>query len=106
MGKWLMRKMETPLRWDAIMKEWWNVRPALENIKRSASIFYLISKWQACLVAKGSEMEAPPTLTYSSVGVCRDSVQIVLTIAALNLLKLLSCAIQNAYLTANCHKCI
>jgi hypothetical protein len=56
---------------------------------------------KARLVANGNETEAPPTMTYSSV-VSRDSVRIVFLIAALNDLKLLSCDIQNAYLTADC----
>ena len=42
-------------------------------------------------------------LTYSSV-VSRDSVQISLTIAALNDLKVLACDIQNAYLTVKCRE--
>ena len=46
-------------------------------------------------------MVTPAALTYSSV-VSRDSVRIALTIAALNDLKVLSCDIQNAYLTAKC----
>jgi hypothetical protein len=48
-------------------------------------------------------MEAPPTLTYSSV-VSRDSVHIALLVAALNDLNILSCDIQNVYLTANCRE--
>jgi hypothetical protein len=55
---------------------------------------------KARLVANGNETEAPPTLTYSSV-VSRDSIRIV---AALNDLNILSCDIQNAYLTANCRE--
>jgi hypothetical protein len=56
---------------------------------------------KARLVANGNETEAPPTLTYSSF-VSRDSVCIALLVAALNDLNILSCDIQNAYLTANC----
>ena len=49
--------------------------------------------------------EAPASLTYSSV-VSRDSVRIELTIAALNVLKVLACDIQNDLLTAKCRdKC-
>ena len=55
------------------------------------------------MVAGGHTTEAPATLTYSSV-VSRDSVCIALTIAALNDLKVLSCDIQNAYLTAKCQE--
>ena len=54
-------------------------------------------------MANGNETEAPPTMTYSSV-VSRDSVRIAFLIAALNDLKLLSCDIQNAYLTADCRE--
>jgi Reverse transcriptase (RNA-dependent DNA polymerase) len=54
-------------------------------------------------VANRNETEVPPTMTYSSV-VSRDSVCIAFLIAALNDLKLLSCNIQNAYLTADCCK--
>ena len=55
------------------------------------------------LVAGGHTTDAPATLTYSSVVSC-DSIQIALTIAALNELQVIACNIQNAYLTANCHE--
>ena len=45
--------------------------------------------------------ETPATLTYLSV-VSRDSVQIALTVAALNDLQVMSCDIQNTYLMADC----
>ena len=54
---------------------------------------------KACMVVGGHKTETPTTLTYSSV-VSRDSVRIALLIAALNDLDILSCDIQNAYLTA------
>ena len=47
--------------------------------------------------------ELPSSITYSSV-VSRDSVRIVLTIAALNDLSILACDIQNAYLSAPCRE--
>ena len=47
--------------------------------------------------------ETPASLTYSTV-VSRDSVQIILMIAALNGLEISSCDIQNAYLTALCRE--
>ena len=47
--------------------------------------------------------ETPAFLTYSSV-VSRDSVCIALTIAASNDLQVMSCGIQNAYLTADCRE--
>ncbi len=58
---------------------------------------------KARMVAGGHQTVAPAALTYSSV-VSRDSVRIALTIAALNGLKILSCDIQNAYLTAKCRE--
>ena len=51
------------------------------------------------MVAGGHMMEAPATLTYTSV-VSRESVRIALTIAALNDLQVKMADIQNAYLTA------
>ena len=42
-------------------------------------------------------------MTYSSV-VSRESVRIALTLAALNKLDVLSCDIQNAYLSAKCRE--
>ena len=47
--------------------------------------------------------ETPSTLTYSSI-VSRDSVRIILLVAALNGLNIMACDIQNAYLTADCHE--
>ena len=58
---------------------------------------------KAQLVAGGHMTETPATLTYSSVVLC-DSVRIALTVAALNDLQVMSCDIQNAYLTADCQE--
>ena len=58
---------------------------------------------KARFVAGGHTTETPTSLTYSSV-VSRDSVRDILLIAALNGLQVMSCDIQNAYLTANCHE--
>ena len=58
---------------------------------------------KAHLVADGHKTETPASITYSSV-VSRDSVRIALTTAALNGLKILSCDILNAYLTAPCRE--
>ena len=55
------------------------------------------------LVGGGHTTKAPSCITYSSV-VSRDSVCIALTVAALNDLDILSCDIQNAYLTAKCRE--
>jgi hypothetical protein len=114
------KKNGDTLWWDAILMEMRNVRPAFkkwEKTKNNLPIGYQKIKchfvfdikmgenfqWKARLVANGNEMEVPPTLTYSSV-VSRDSVCIALLVAALNDLNILSCNIQNAYLTANCQE--
>ena len=54
-------------------------------------------------VAGGHTTETPAALTYASV-VSRDSVRIALILAAFNVLEILACDIQNAYLTAQCHE--
>jgi len=104
------------LWWDAILKEMSNVRLAFElfdgeqheippgfqevkchmifDIKMGENF-----RRKARMVAGGHTTETPTVCTYSSV-VSRDSVRIALTIAALNNLKVLSCDIQNAFLTA------
>jgi hypothetical protein len=51
------------------------------------------------MVAGGHMTEAPATLTYASA-VSRESVRIILTMAALNDLEVKAADIQNAYLTA------
>ena len=58
---------------------------------------------KARMVAGGHKTTTPSTITYSSV-VSRDSVRICLTLAALNDLDVLSCDIQNAFLTAPCRE--
>ena len=108
------------LWWDAICKEMKNVRPAFEEFEgtkeeipkghqfiRCHMIFDINFgenfRRKARLVAGGHMTEAPAMITYSSV-VSRDSVRIALTIAALNGLQVMSCDIQNAYLTADCRE--
>ena len=108
------------LWWDAICKEMRNVQPAFElfeGTKDQLPVGYQFMKChmifdvkfgenfhcKARLVAGGHMTETPATLTYSSV-VSRDSVQIALTIAALNDLQVMSCDIQNAYLMADCRE--
>lgn len=54
---------------------------------------------KARFCADGHKTETPPSITYSSV-VSRDSVRIMLLIAALNQLSLKAADIQNAFLTA------
>ena len=56
---------------------------------------------KARLVGGGHQMVTPASITYLSV-VSRDSVRIALTVAALNDLDILTCNIQNAYLTVKC----
>ena len=105
------------LWWDAILIEMQNVHPALEKWEMNESNLVGYQKirchfvfdikmgenfwWKARLVANVNETETPPTLMYSSI-VSQDSVLIALLIAALNNLNILSCDIQNAYLTADC----
>lgn len=108
------------LWWDSIVKEMKNVRIAFEIWEGEESdippgyqkikchmIFDVKMgenfRRKARMVAGGHTTVAPAALTYSSV-VSRDSVRIALTIAALNELKILSCDIQNAYLTAKCRE--
>ena len=58
---------------------------------------------KARFVAGGNTTEAPSSMTYSSV-VSRDSVRILLTVAALNDLDVYSCDVANAYLNAPCRE--
>ena len=51
------------------------------------------------MVSGGHTTETPAVLTYSSV-VSIDSFRIALTITALNDMKIMSCDIQNSFLTA------
>lgn len=106
------------LWWDAIMLEMKNVRIAFEEFDGEERdippgfqevnchlIFNIKMGENFCrkvrMIAGGHITVTSVALTYSSV-VSRDSVCIVLTIAALNDLKILSSDIQNAYLAANC----
>lgn len=108
------------LWWDSIIKEMDNVRIAFEEWKRKEAdipkgyqkirchLIFDIKlsenfRRKARFVAGGHTTSAPSSITYSSV-VSRDSVRIALTIAALNDLKVVSCDIQNAYLTAPCRE--
>ena len=58
---------------------------------------------KAQFVAGGHTTETPSTLTYLSI-VYRDSVRIILLVAALNGLIIMACDIQNSYLTADCRE--
>ena len=116
----LDRESGNTLWWDAVCKEMKNVRIAFEAFEGEATdiapgyqeirchmIFDVKMgenfRRKARMVADGHRTETPTSITYSSV-VSRDSVRIALTIAALNGLDVLSCDIQNAYLTAPCRE--
>lgn len=105
--------------WNAIQLEMKNVRPAFRKHEgdpkelvgyqkvRCHMIFDVKLgenfRRKARLVGGGHTTVTPSSLTYSSV-VSRDSVRILLTVAALNDLDVLACDIQNAYLTAKCRE--
>jgi Reverse transcriptase (RNA-dependent DNA polymerase) len=106
--------------WDAIMKEMKNVRIAFEKFKGTSKelppgyqqinchmIFDVKLgenfRRKARYVAGGHMTKPPASITYSSV-VSRESVRIMLLIAALNDLEVLSADIQNAYLHAPCRE--
>ena len=108
------------LWWEAICKEMKNVRPAFKVWEKHISqippryqqikchmVFDVKMGENVCrkaqFVAGGHTMESPSTLTYTSV-VSRDSVMIILLVAALNSLNIMACDIQNAYLMADCRK--
>ena len=112
--------METLFGGMQICKEMRNVRPAFEVFEGTKDQLPIGYQFMKChmmfdvkfgenfrrkthLVAGGHMTETPATLMYSSV-VSRDSVQIALTIAALNDLQVMSCDIQNAYLMAECRE--
>ena len=113
------RENGNTLWWDAIMLEMKNVRPAFEvyegDIKKLVGYQKIKCHFvfdvklgenfrrKARLVGGGHTTDPPSSLTYSSV-VSRDSVRILLLIAALNGLDILTCDIQNAYLTAECRE--
>ena len=103
---------ENTLWCDSICKEMKNVRAAFEVWEKDISelppgyqkitcnmIFDVKMgenfRRKACFVADKHKTKTPAAMTYSSV-VSRDSVQIALTIAALNDLDILACNIQNA----------
>ena len=119
-AKKIDRENGNTLWWEAICKEMKNVRVAFERYDGDSDdlppgyqyvdchlIFDIKMgenfRRKARMVAGGHKTSTPSSLTYSSV-VSRDSVRIVLTIAALNDLKVLACDIQNAYLTAPCRE--
>ena len=114
------RENGNTLWWDAICKEMKNVRIAFEELEggrdsippgyqeiKCHMIFDIKLgenyRRKARMVAGGHMTETPASITYSSV-VSRDSVRILLLVAALNDLDILACDIQNAYLTASCRE--
>ena len=105
---------------DAVQEEMAKINPALDNITGNGNDYavgyqritgHLIFdikpsegfRWKARYVAGGHQTDSSASITYSSV-VARDSVRIILMIAALNGLDLNSCDIKNAYLTADCRE--
>lgn len=119
-AKQLDQENGNTLWWDAICEEMRNLRPAFEAWEKSEGDILIGYQQVKChlifdvnmgedfrrkarFVTGGHATEVPSTLTYASV-VSRDSVRIVLTIAALNDLKVAACDIQNAYLTADCRE--
>ena len=107
------------LWWEAILLEMKNVRPAFRKFegnladlvgyqKISCHMIFDVKlgenfRRKARYVGGGHTTEVPAALTYSSV-VSRESVRIMLTLAALNEVDILCCDIQNAYLTAKCRE--
>ena len=116
----LDREIGDNLWWEGICKEMKNVRPAFEVFEGKqhdippgfqqicCHMIFDVKigenfRWKARFVAGGHTTETPASLTYSSI-VSRNTVCIALTIAALNNLQVMSCDIQNMYLTATCHE--
>ena len=108
------------LWWDAIMKEMKSVCIAfhiLSNDEKPAvgspfMQYYMIFdikmedfRQKARLVAGAHMMEVPKSLTYASV-ISRETIRILLTIAALNDLEVKMADIQNAFLTVPCSESI
>lgn len=106
------------LWWAAIIKEMKNVWPAFQPWENCESdiprefqkikchlIFNIKMgnnfQCKARFVARGHTTTMLTTMTYLSV-VARDSVQIAFKLVVLNVLDILACDMQNAYLTADC----
>ena len=104
------------LWWDAILREMTNVRlvfemfggnkggipPGCQEVKYHMIFdIKMVETFnrKARMVTGGYETEIPAVLTYLPV-VSRDSMNIVMTIVALNGFKILSCDIQNIFLIA------
>ncbi|KAI2502896.1 Reverse transcriptase (RNA-dependent DNA polymerase) [Fragilaria crotonensis] len=115
------KEMGNTLWMDAIKLEMRNVRIAFEEFDGDPSTLVGYTQITGHLVfdvklgenfrrkarycADGHKTGAPASVTYSTV-VSRDSVRILLTIAALNDLDILGADVQNAFLTApNKEKC-
>ena len=60
-------------------------------------------KHKSQIVSEGNNTTTPSNLTYSSV-VSQDSARIDLKISALNYLRVITCDIQNVYLTTKCRE--
>ena len=92
-----MRNIEIAFK---VLHEGEHVPPVYQFIRRHFIFDVRIDGTRkARYVAGGHMTEAPSSITYSSV-VSRDSIRILLVIAALNGLEVSSCDIQNAYINA------
>jgi hypothetical protein len=103
---------------DAVKEEMAKINPALDSVEGNVNdyvgyqcitghlIFDVIPpegfRRKARYMAAGHKTDSPESITYSSV-VARDSVLIVLMIAALYGLDMSCCDIKNTYLMADCH---
>ena len=105
------------LWWEMIKKEMKVVRIELGNDKKPPPASQFLKchmifdikmedfRRKLMLVAGGHMMETPKTLSYASI-VSRETVQIALTVAALNDLEVKTSDVQNAYLTVLCAEVI
>ena len=89
-------------RWDGSIEEAQSKLRGYQKIRCHMSFDIKMDfTRKARIVAGGHTTEAPTALTYSSI-VFRDSVRLVLLVAALNDVPLLAADIGNAYLNATC----
>ena len=119
-AKELDQKNGNTLWWDAITKEMRNVRIAFEDWNKPLSemlpgysnltchLIFGIKlsenfRRKARFVVDGHKHHVKLSVSYSTV-VSRDSVRIVFLLATLNSVEILSCDIQNAYLSAPCRE--
>ena len=119
-AKILDKKNGNTLWWDAILKKMHNGRISFEDWTKPLSemlpgyqkltchLIFEIKlsenfRRKARFVVDGHNHPVKLSPSYSTI-VSRDSVRIPFLLAALNLLEILSCDIQNAYLSAPCRE--